>query len=358
MVEWKVRPYQEGDETEIVDLYNLDLKLDSEKRVEESTIKQYSLDNWLWMFKNNPYGFLTIVGEHKGRIVGLMNLFCMDMKIGDRTIRASQASGLFVHPKYRRQGMFLAIGRTMFEIAEKMGIQFSIGFPNEPAYRGHIQYGWFEASMVPVMTTYFDISKSVKARGIPLSSFVSRLINYNYARKRKHKIPQEDLEIKRISRFDERVDYLWNRALNNHGMMTVRNSKYLNWRYFDKPNSTYEIFVAEKNDQIEGYLVTNKLQNESNNVGWIIDVLCTSKNVFLNLVHYAINHLQKYSVDSIKCLMNKNKSEYKWIQELGFTSYPRPKQRMIARINSREVSNLIHNYSEDWYVTYGDCDFM
>ena len=358
MVEWKVRPYQEGDETQIVDLYNLDLKLESERRGEETTRRQYSLDDWLWAFKNNPYGFQVIVGEHEGRIVGLMGAICMDMKIGDRTIRASQASGLFVHPDYRGQGMFLEIGRTMFEIAEKMGIQFSIGFPNEPAYRGHIQYGWFEASMVPVMTTYFDISKSVKARGIPLSSIVSKLINYNYARKRNHKIPQEDLEIKRVSHFDERINGLWNRVSNNHSMMTVRDSKYLNWRYFDKPNSTYEVFIAENNGQIEGYLVTDKLQNESVNVGWIIDVLCISKNVFLNLVHYAVDHLQKYSVDSIKCLMNNNKSEYKWIQETGFTSYPRPKLRMIARINSEEVADSFRVYSKDWYVTYGDCDFM
>jgi GNAT superfamily N-acetyltransferase len=357
MVEWQVRPYQKGDECQIVDMYNLDFKLDSEKRGEE-TRRQYSLDDWLWQFENNPYGFLTIVAEHREKIVGVMSSFYMDMKIGNRTIRSSQASGLFVHPDYRKQGMFLAIGRTMFEIAQKIGIQFSIGFPNEPAYRGHIQYGWFEASMLPVMSTYFDISKSVKAKGIPLSSIVSRLMNYYYARKRRHKIPQKDLEIKEISRFDERVNHFWNRVLNNHSMITVRDSKYLNWRYFDKPNSTYEVYVAENNGQIEGYLVTNKLQNESYSVGWIIDVLCISKGVFLNLVHYAVDHLQKYSMDSIKCLMNNNKSEYKWIQETGFTSYPRPKLRMIARINSEEVADSFRIYSKDWYVTYGDCDFM
>jgi len=66
MVEWKVRPYQEGDETQIVDLYNLDLKLESERRGEETTRRQYTLDDWLWAFKNNPYGFLAIVGEHEG----------------------------------------------------------------------------------------------------------------------------------------------------------------------------------------------------------------------------------------------------------------------------------------------------
>lgn len=366
MVEWKVRLYQDGDEEQIVDLLNLELMLDAKLRGEETKAKTYTtdswktyaMDSWLWNFKNDPYGFLTAVGEHKGKIIGIMSLFYFDMKLGDKIIRTSQGSALFVHPDFRRQGMFLEIGRTLLETSGKRGVPLAFCFPNKIAADGHVKYGWFFFSMVPVMTTYFDISRTVKARGIPLSGLVSKAINYYYSRKRRHKIPSDDVNIKKITRFDKRIDNFWNRVAKQHEMITVRDSKYLNWRYFDKPKATYEVFVAEKEGQIEGYLVTNKLQNESVNVGWIIDVLCISKNVFLNLVHYAVDHLQKYSVDSIKCLMNDNKSEYKWIQETGFTSYPRPKLRMIARINSEEVADSFRVYSKDWYVTYGDCDFM
>jgi hypothetical protein len=188
---------------------------------------------------------------------------------------------------------------------------------------------------------------------------VSRAINYHYSRKRKGKIPFEDLSIKKITRFDKRIDDFWNRVAKHHRLMIVRDSTYLNWRYFDKPNATYETFVAEKEGQIEGYLVTDKLQDETANVGWIIDVLCSSRSVFLNLVHHAVGHLRSYSVDSIKCFIQKNKSEYEWMQRSGFTSYPRPKITVIARINSPEISHALYNEaSKDWYVTYGDGDFM
>lgn len=358
MFEWKVRFYHEGDETGIVDLYNMDLKMDSKGRGEESSLKEYSLETWLWNFKKDPFGFLTVVGEHEGKIVGHMSLFYLDMKIGERTVRASQASGLFVHPDYRGQGIFLAIGKTMVQQAAEEGVPFTFGFPNEPAYHGHLKYGWFDVSMIPVMTTYFDISKSVKAKGIPLAGLVSRLINHYYAEKRGQKIPSEDLRITKISHFDERIDEFWNRVSSNHGMIVIRNRKYLNWRYFEKPNATYDVFLAERNGQIEGYLVTNKLQSESANVGWIIDVLCSSRNVLMNLVHAAIEYLREFSVDSIKCLIQKNQVEYQGLQKLGFTGYPRPKQRLCARINSPHISQMYKEVADEWYVTYGDCDFM
>jgi len=359
MVEWKVRLYRNGDEEQIVDLLNSQLAADANLEEISSRSNAISMDSWIWNFKNNPYGFLIAVSEHKEKIIGYMGLFCYDMKVGDKIIRGSQGSRLFVHPDFRRQGMFLEIGKTLLKAAGERGVTLSIAFPNEPAYRGHIQYGWFEAYKIPVMTTYFDISSILRKRKTLLPGLVSRAINYYYSRKRKGKIPSEDLSIKKITRFDKRIDDFWNRVAERHKMMNVRNSTYLNWRYLDKPKATYETFIAEKEGQIEGYLVTDKQQDETANVGWIIDVLCSSRSVFLNLVRHAVEHLNSYSVDSIRCFIQENKSEYEWMKKSGFTGYPRPKVTMIARINSPEISQALYDEaSKDWYVTYGDGDFM
>jgi len=359
MVEWKVRLYRDGDEEGIVNLLSSQLAPDARVKISPRS-NAISMSSWIWNFKNNPYGFLIAVSERKEQIVGYLGLFCFNMKIGDRIIKGSQGSRLYVHPDFRRQGMFLEIGKTLLTAAGEKGIPFSIAIdPNEPAYHGHLQYGWFDACRFPVMTTYFDISNTLKKRNTLLSSLFSRAINYHYSRKRKGKIPSEDLNIKKIGRFDKRIDDFWNRVANDHRMMIVKDSTYLNWRYFDNPNVAYETFIAEKQGRIEGYLVTNKLQDETANVGWIIDALSSSRSVFLTLIHHAVEHLKDYSVDSIKCLIAKNKYEYKWMQNSGFTSYPRPKITVIARINSPEISLESYNEaSKDWYMTYGDSDFM
>ena len=101
---WKVRMYQEGDEIGIVSLVNL---------VFPSS--EYRMRCWLWEYKNNPYRFLTVVAEHKGKIVGHMGLFLIDVKVGNRVIRRSQACDLCVHPDFRHQGMFFGYGKNFSE---------------------------------------------------------------------------------------------------------------------------------------------------------------------------------------------------------------------------------------------------
>lgn len=344
--------YQEGDEIGIVDLMNLEVR-----------VSEYSLRRWLWRYKNNPYGFLTVVAEHNGQIVGHMGLFLVDIKVGNKIIKGSQASELFVHPDFRRQGMFLAIGKALMKKALDEGVFLTYGFPNEPAYHGHLKYGWFDVSMIPVLVTYLNTYeaiklKAAKLRMAPLTKQFSRFIDYFYSKKREHKFPSTgNVSITEASCFDEYINEFWNRVSKNYVTIVVRDRKYLNWRYFDRPDVKYSVLLAEKAGQIEGFLVMSTQESERRKVGYIIDVLSTSRDVFLNLVHTSIEYLSRQSVDSIKCLMLKNHIWYKALNEHGFTSFPHPKLRLCARIN---LPHFFQTYTtaKEWYVTYGDCDFM
>lgn len=198
---WKVRMYQEGDEIGIVSLMNL----------EENS--EYNLRRWLWKYKHNPYGFLTVVAEHNGRIVGHMGLFLVDVKVGNKIIRGSQACELGVHPDFRHQGMFLAIGKALMKRASDEGVFLTYGFPNEPAYYGHLKYGWFDVSMIPVLVTYFNTYKGARD---PLTKRFLRFVDYFFSRKREHEFPSiENLRIIEASCFDERINEFWNRVSKN-----------------------------------------------------------------------------------------------------------------------------------------------
>jgi len=349
--EWKLRMYQEGDETGIVSLINLVFPT-----------AEYDMRRWLWKYKNNPYGFLAVVAEHNGKIVGHMSLFLFDVKVGKQIIRGSQACDLCVHPAFRRQGMFLAIGKTLMEKASDQGVFLTSAFPTEPARRGHLKYGFFDVSRLPILVSYFDtyeaiIEKYENLRRIsPLTKHFSRFLNYYFSIKREHEPPSvKGLEIAETNFFDERINEFWNRASRNYDMLVVRNRRYLNWRYFDRPDINYDVLLAEKTGQVEGYLVMSTQKSQRRKLGYIIDFLSSSKHVFLNLVHTSIEYLSGQSVDSIRCLMQKNNGWYEALKGNGFMPYLQEKPRFVARINSSKFFQL-YKTPKEWYVTYGDWD--
>lgn len=54
-----------------------------------------------------------------------MALLPVEMRIGDKIVKGSQAVDLIVHPEFRRKGIFLAIGRFITNDAgEKEDISY------------------------------------------------------------------------------------------------------------------------------------------------------------------------------------------------------------------------------------------
>ena len=80
----------------------------------------------------------------------------------------------------------------------------------------------------------------------------------------------DDVEINRIEYFDKRIDKFWENVSRDHNIIIQRDMRYLNWRIND-PTREYVIFLAEKNDDILGYIILTAKKTE--NFGSIVDIL-------------------------------------------------------------------------------------
>jgi len=136
-----IRVYKKGDEEGYVKLMNL-------------VFPRYECDlqRWRWEFADNPFGSIQVFADFNGEIIGHMGLIFVPIKIGDHIFQGLQAVDLAVHPSFRGKGIFINIGKKLMYEAAKEGIVISYGVPNEPAYRGHLKYGWFFVSYIPVLT--------------------------------------------------------------------------------------------------------------------------------------------------------------------------------------------------------------
>jgi len=344
---WHVRAYQKGDEAGIVKLMNLEPRLTA-----------FSLDRWDWRYKKNPYGFLAVVGESdSGEIVGHLGMYFLKMKVGNKTVIGSQAGNLVVHPNFRRQGMFLTIGRQLAKLAAKNNAVLTYIFPNAPApYHGHIKYGYFDIQMIPTLVSYVDFHRATNEKTSKIISTAAKfspLIDYLHSKKRSRL--ESNLQVTQVDGFGEEINQLWNRISHEYDLIVVREKDYLNWRYFECPEWHYNVLVAEKNNVTKGFLVTSVHKVRTRIIGYIVDFLCDSNETLIQLVAVATCQFNKQRVDSIKCLQSRWS---KILQKYGFASIFQPKFRMCGRINSPSFSEAYKRNAKGWFVNYGDCDFI
>ena len=363
---WTIRSYNEGDEIGYIGLMNIGFRK-----------YKCNLKRWHWEYKDNPFGSIQIFGDFRGKIVGHMGLVCAPIKIGKRIVRGSQAVDLAVHPDFRRKGMFLKIGKKLMQDAENEGIMVSYGVPNEPAYRGHLKYGWFYVSEIPILVKImnkkgFFLFVLAKFRGFItrphfnlMSKFVAllkNLIKLTYMGYCKNVLCPDDSESHIVTSFDEQVDKLWNEASKQYRLLVVRNAKYLNWRYARKPQSNYVILTIERNCKLEGYVVlSTKIHGSLRwKKGYIVDIFAKSAKAIHCLLKLAFNYFVRENVDSVICWMMKNQLPYICLLERNFINDSLSSQKLICRINinDSDYEKLYHGVKKEWFFTMGDSDVI
>ena len=114
--EWSIRPYIDGDEERIFELYQ------AVYPEQEYDMKRWMM-NWRWMHKDNPAGVSKIwLAEHGSKIVGHSAIIPVVMKIGTEVITGFQSVDTMTHPDYRRQGIYETLAKNVYAEFEKEGV--------------------------------------------------------------------------------------------------------------------------------------------------------------------------------------------------------------------------------------------
>jgi GNAT superfamily N-acetyltransferase len=361
-----IRLYSKGDEKAYVSLMNY-------------VFSRYRCDlqRWRWEFANSPLGSIQVFADFDGKIIGHMGLICLPIKIGNHVVWGSQAVDLAVHPSFRGKGIFIKMGKKLMQEAAKKHIIISYGVPNEPAYRGHLKYGWFYVSEIPVLVKLmtkkgliiFALARILNFIKKPCLESMSKLfctvkgLKTQFGLRHIENFSQShEYNISTLASFDEKVDRLWEKASKQYPLIIVRNSKYLNWRYFDKPHSKYIVLAAIRKHEVDGFVVLAidvhpmlKLKR-----GYIVDLFAKSENAIHHLLQSTFKYFTKEHVDSIICWSMKRHPLYDCLLEKGFIQDHFNSQKLICRINT-ENSNFrkyYYKFEKDWYFMMGDSDII
>lgn len=224
-----VRPYRQGDEQAVLDLFNEVFAED------DPNFHPRSLAQWRWEFLENPAGTQVVLGvERTGRVIAQYACLPARVNLRGQDVCAGQGIDSVVHRDYRRglkrEGAFLKVAKFYFDHYGVPEVNaFGYGFPNKKAYR----IGTKLLGYAPIAA--------------PVTTIARNLFNF-----------RDDSEVGRcadatgaiveLSRFDAESDALWARLEPELPMAIRRTAAYLNWRYVTIPGVRYRAFALLERD--------------------------------------------------------------------------------------------------------------
>ncbi len=316
----EVRDYNEGDESAILDLFELVFG------------KSMSLEFWKWRFVDNPSGegMIKLVWDGDslaGHYATIPTVFDV---MGRRT-RAMFSMTTMTHPDFRGRGLFTLLASEAYREAAERGYEFVYGFPNKYSHRGFVKkLGWTDKGHRTVL------------EGAPSA------------------LPEaESIWTQAVHTFSRELDDLWKETKPARRIAVRRSSSYLNWRFRDNPDVHYESFLARDADgKLLGYAIFKIFRADSPPVGHIVDLVGeSSEDVVFALLSAGFRYFRDASVRAVSCWYPRDVLLDRVLRSLGYTRET-SETFFGFRVLDETAPGTPILESQDWFITMGDSDIF
>jgi hypothetical protein len=171
----------------------------------------------------------------------------------------------------------------------------------------------------------------------------------------------DEYRIKEIHQFDERFNKFWERVSVKYDMAVVRDSSYLNHQYVrvGLAGLVYKTFVAEKRDEVMGYIVLGQPKKQKE-LGKVLDIVVDEihHGVAEALIKQAEEYFSDLRIDLISYTSIRDAGLWRHFKKCGYFAHPiRAREpfcfiKDLGRLNEKGIKRNLH-----WYFQIGDLDF-
>jgi hypothetical protein len=135
-------------------------------------------------------------------------------------------------------------------------------------------------------------------------------------------------EFRKIARFSESFDTLWESVKESRPLAVVKDSAFLNWRYLRCPERRHECWAIYENDHLQGWVVFRTRHKYRE--GCLLDLIARNNDPKLikAMVYWTLERLKADHVGLVRASFPSASPEGKVLQQIGFHSWT----TSIARI--------------------------
>ena len=242
---YDIRPFRPGDEEGILATFNAVFGENDPAFVPRTRAE------WDWAFARNPAGQRIWVAECEGVIAAQCAALPYRVMLDGREASFTHGVDSMVHPEHRkglrRPGLYVETAYPFFRQFGGYGSDLlHYGWPVEPAWRIGRTFLGYEIVRTQLVHA---LEPGDGPRDVPRG-------------------------VERIERFGPTVEALYRRCSRSWGASVIRDERYLNWRFFERPNARYVGFAVRGSDgSLRGYAVYRRADRPFPGGGLILDWL-------------------------------------------------------------------------------------
>lgn len=332
--ELTIRPYQPGDEHQILATFNRVFREVCGPGFVDRTLAQ-----WRWQYLENPVGHRmslavapdgTIVSQYAG--VPLI----ADTPFGPQIFVHCVDS--MTHPDWRsglkRPGAFVITGLPFSAHSRRIGDAVLYGFPVDAAFRIGTRY--LEYHFLRVIDF---LIRDVAMAPVPLPA---------------------DVVVERVEAIPADVENLYARVRAEKRLLLRRDRGYLDWRYVRNPaRADYELWTARRSGQLVGLLVLKPGSGLAPEAATIADWMAgeTDATACDALLHVATRRAREEGRQRLMTVFPEWSAEWRELEARGFVKTASSQwleRRLVYLITG---SPLVEGMLQaDWWYTLGDSD--
>jgi hypothetical protein len=302
-----------------------------------------AVQRFKWQYEQNPknasQGPIILVLEDGGKIIGSIGAFAQELKLGDGYYPAYWVGDYMVHPDFRQLSHGLNLGK---EIAAQPFLL--MGFPTKKTLGL-----WQRAGSTP-LCQISEYSKTIKySRKL---KYIYRVLDFLLCKN------TNGIQIEEIKQFDERFDRSWEKISKDYKAIQVRDSAFLNWRFFQCPHLKYRAFAAVKNNEILGYIVLRDEIYKKKHIGHIVDIFfdVSKSNILKVLMNAGIAALRRAGCNTIKMVVpSSHKILTDLLQSRSFIVCRQKDSIFKNKTGDNQEDSIIKNPA-NWHLTNADSD--
>ncbi|MBF0202849.1 MAG: GNAT family N-acetyltransferase [Desulfamplus sp.] len=365
------------DETLVIRKY--DVKRDQEKVLElwqAAFGNQISSSLWQWKYIENPYSTTILICENaKGMPVVLYGGIPFTSICFGRTIRMIHLSDIMSHPDYRGSGLFIQTANAYFETFGNIDdICIMYGFPGKyhfdigAKYLNYSQLGdgaaFFRGDCKNIKSLKHIISGSIHLAHAPSHS--SDQTNYSSDKVIHHSEHTNyssdkaahccDKTSHNYDQTSHDFDQIWRNASTDYPLSVIRNSAYVEWRYFNHPEKTYEVWCYKTrfNKDSKAFIVIQIKGRKA----VIVDILVqNSEKIFRDFLGNIASMLLKRGIETVEVWVPHDHFLAVFFQGCGVKRTKEP-IGIIPTVRLFDDMLDIKQVCQNFYYSMGDGDLL
>ncbi|WP_326908511.1 GNAT family N-acetyltransferase [Sedimentibacter sp. MB31-C6] len=315
-----------------------------------------------WLFDKNPYnksGNMMYLLKEGGKVIGCDGLLPNELYVNGKTVLAAHSVKSMTHPDYKKQGIFRMMTQNSCERGKQDGVDVVIGLANDQSYPAYQKFGWPTLFEKEVYVKPILINNILKRR-IKIG-FLSSVGNSIYTAYMKNKLKvQMDKEIsfEILNTVPKNIQKCWDTYKSKYNVLLVRDYKYLNYRYNERPDVKYITILAKIKNEIIGFAILHNSVANGSKMTSCVEFFTDPTNA--RYIKSLANVISKYCYDNgIEYVVVGTGLHGKFKNVLlsnGFmiTRKPPKNNMMIANILSDKLTMNEINGHEKWHITQGD----